>query len=168
MTQLTTPPAPLTGLELMHALKAGDLPAPGFAVTLGIEPVAFSEGRAAFALDPGPEHLSPLGTVHGGILSTLLDSAVGCAIHTTLGARDLYTTVDLDVKFVRPVRPGQGRVTAEARTVHVGGRIADRRGPDRGRGRHALRARDHDLPDHARLESRGCAPPRSRPTTSRR
>jgi uncharacterized protein (TIGR00369 family) len=118
----------MAGLELMRALQAGDLPAPGFAVTLGIEPTAFSEGRAAFALDPGPEHLSPLGTVHGGILSTLLDSAVGCAIHTTLSAHDTYTTVDLDVKFVRPVRPGQGRITAEAQVVHVGGRIATAEG----------------------------------------
>ena len=75
-----------TGLELMEGLRSGAVPAPGFAVTLGIEPIAFSDGRATFALDPGPEHLSPLGTVHGGILSTLLDSAVGCAIHTTLGA----------------------------------------------------------------------------------
>jgi uncharacterized protein (TIGR00369 family) len=127
MQPATTAP-PLSGLELMNALLAGDLPAPGFAVTLGIEPIAFAEGRAAFALDPGPEHLSPLGTVHGGILSTLLDSAVGCAIHTTLGARDLFTTVDLDVKFVRPVRSGQQRITAEARTVHVGGRIATAEG----------------------------------------
>lgn len=127
MTQLIALP-PMTGLELMRALQVGDLPAPGFAVTLGIEPTAFSEGRAAFALDPGPEHLSPLGTVHGGILSTLLDSAVGCAIHTTLGASDLYTTVDLDVKFVRPVRPGQGRITAEARVIHIGGRIATAEG----------------------------------------
>ena len=123
----TTAP-PMTGLELMEALRTGAIPAPGFAVTLGIEPTAFSHGRAAFSLEPGPEHLSPLGTVHGGILSTLLDSAVGCAIHTTLGAEDRYTTVDLDVKFVRPVRPGQGRITAQARTVHVGGRIATAEG----------------------------------------
>ena len=116
MTQLSTAAPPLTGLELMDAIRTGALPAPGFAVTLGIEPTAFSEGRAAFSLDPGPQHL------------TLLDSAVGCAIHTTLGAEDRYTTVDLDVKFVRPVRPGQGRITAEARTVHVGGRIATAEG----------------------------------------
>jgi len=128
MTKLLTAASPMTGLELMQALKSGDIPAPGFAVTLGVEPVAFAPGRAAFALDPGPEHVSPLGTVHGGILSTLLDSAVGCAIHTTLAADDLYTTIDLDVKFVRPVRPGQGQITAEARTVHVGGRIATAEG----------------------------------------
>jgi uncharacterized protein (TIGR00369 family) len=122
------PTASMTGLELMEALRTGAAPAPGFAVTLGVEPVAFAPGRAAFALAPGPEHLSPLGTVHGGILATLLDTAVGCAIHTTLDADDAYTTVDLDVKFVRPVRPGQGRVTAEARTVHVGGRTATAEG----------------------------------------
>ena len=114
----------LSGLQLMEAIVARDVPPPGFATTLGIEPTHFSERRASFALTPGPEHLNPLGVVHGGILSTLLDSAMGCAVHTTLAAGETYTTLELDVKFVRPVRAGQGLVTAEATVIHGGRQTA--------------------------------------------
>src|SRR5215210_5448897 len=115
MMQLQARMISMSGLQLMEAIVAGDVPSPGFATTLGIEPTQFSEGRAAFALEPGPEHLNPLGVVHGGILSTLLDSAMGCAVHTTL---------ELDVKFVRPVVVGQGLMTAEASVIHAGRRTA--------------------------------------------
>jgi uncharacterized protein (TIGR00369 family) len=118
----------MSGLDLMRAIMAGDVPPPGFAITLGIEPTAFSEGRAIFALTPGPEHLNPLGAVHGGIVSTLLDSAMGCAVHTTLGPGETFTTLDLDVRFVRPVRAGQGLVTAEATVVHAGRQTATAEG----------------------------------------
>jgi uncharacterized protein (TIGR00369 family) len=128
MTKLQTRMVDLSGLELMRAIVAGDVPPPGFATTLGIEPTEFSERRAAFALTPGPEHLNPLGVVHGGILSTLLDSAMGCAIHTTLQAGETYTTLELDVKFVRPVRTGQGLVTAEATVIHSGRQTATAEG----------------------------------------
>jgi uncharacterized protein (TIGR00369 family) len=135
MMQLQTRMSEMSGLALMQAIMAGDIPPPGFATTLGIEPTHFSERRAAFALMPGPEHLNPLGIVHGGILSTLLDSAMGCAVHTTLEAGETFTTLELDVKFVRPVRPGQGLVTAEATMIHIGrqtataeGRVVDEHG----------------------------------------
>jgi uncharacterized protein (TIGR00369 family) len=128
MTKLEPRMSELSGLELMAAIMAGDVPPPGFATTLGIEPTEFSERRAAFALTPGPEHLNPLGVVHGGILSTLLDSAMGCAVHTTLEAGETYTTLELDVKFVRPVLAGQGLVTAEATVIHAGRRTATAEG----------------------------------------
>jgi uncharacterized protein (TIGR00369 family) len=124
MTQLQTRTNESSGLELMAAIMAGDVAPPGFATTLGIEPTEFFEGRATFALEPGPEHLNPLGVVHGGILSTLLDSAMGCAVHTTLAAGEAYTTLELDVKFVRPVLAGQGVVRAEATVIHAGRRTA--------------------------------------------
>jgi uncharacterized protein (TIGR00369 family) len=128
MMKLQTSMRELSGLELMAAIMAGDVPEPGFATTLGIAPTEFSSGRAAFALDPSPEHLNPLGVVHGGILSTLLDSAMGCAVHTTLEAGETYTTLELDVKFVRPVLAGQGLVTAEATVIHAGRRTATAEG----------------------------------------
>src|SRR5215210_8127735 len=128
MTQPQARPSALSGLELLSAIVAGAVPPPGFATTLGIEPTDFSEGRAAFALDPGPEHLNPLGAVHGGILSTLLDSAMGSAIHTTLAAGETFTTVELSVRFVRPVRAGHGRATAHAAVVHAGRRTATAEG----------------------------------------
>jgi uncharacterized protein (TIGR00369 family) len=135
MMQLQTRMSETSGLDLMQAIMAGDVPPPGFATTLGIEPTQFSAGRAAFALTPGPEHLNPLGVVHGGILSTLLDSAMGCAVHTMLEAGETFTTHELDVKFVRPVVAGQGLVTAEASVIHAGrqtataeGRVVDEEG----------------------------------------
>jgi uncharacterized protein (TIGR00369 family) len=128
MMKLETRLNELSGLQLMEAIVAGDVPPPGFATTLGIEPTAFSERRASFALTPGPEHLNPLGVVHGGILSTLLDSAMGCAVHTTLQAGETYTTLELDVKFVRPVLAGQGLVTAEATVIHAGRQTATAEG----------------------------------------
>lgn len=124
MMKLQTRMSEMSGLELMGAIMAGDIPPPGFAATLGIEPTEFSERRATFALTPGPEHLNPLGVVHGGILSTLLDSAMGCAVHTTLQAGETYTTLELDVKFVRPVLAGQGLVMAEAAVIHAGRQTA--------------------------------------------
>ena len=114
-----------SGLELMRAIAAGDLPAPPVARLLGFdlaEPV--EEGRATFVMDAAEEHLNPLGTVHGGMLTTLLDSAMGCAVHTTLPAGASYTTVELKVNFLRPVFPGDARLRAEGRVVHRGSTIA--------------------------------------------
>ncbi len=118
----------MTGLELLRALQAGELPPPGVALTLGLRPVAFEEGRATFALAPDERHTNPLGGVHGGILATMLDSAMGCAVHTTLPAGASYATLDLDVKFVRPVAPGQGELVAEGAVLHVGRRTATAEG----------------------------------------
>ena len=64
------------------------------------------EGRASFELDPGERHYNPLGTVHGGIAATLLDSAMGCAVHTTLGEGEIYTTLELKVNYVRAITAG--------------------------------------------------------------
>jgi uncharacterized protein (TIGR00369 family) len=125
----------MNGLEFLHALAAGEVPAPGLAVTLGFRPVAASDGRVTFELSPDERHTNPLGTVHGGVISALLDSALGCAVHTTLPAGAVYTTLQLDVKFVRPALPGQGRLIAEGVVVHAGrrtataeGRVVDERG----------------------------------------
>lgn len=125
----------MTGLELFRAMAAGDVPQPGLAVTLGIRPVAASEGRVSFELVPDERHLNPLGTVHGGVLSALLDSALGCAVHSTLPAGARYTTLQLDVKFVRPTLVGQGSLLAEGVVIHAGrrtataeGRVVDERG----------------------------------------
>ena len=105
MTQLQTRLHELSGLELMTC----DRRRRRAAARLRHDPRhrADASSRRAGRRSrwmPGPEHLNPLGVVHGGILSTLLDSAMGCAVHTTLAAGETYTTLGLDVKFVRPVR----------------------------------------------------------------
>jgi len=116
--------AGLSGAEFFAAIEAGTIPPPPLTHTLDIEGFSFGEGRAAFRLTPQEFHYNPLGTVHGGVFATMLDSACGCAVHTLLPAGVRYTSLDLSVKYLRPVTVGTGPITAEARVVHLGRRTA--------------------------------------------
>src|ERR1700761_934369 len=87
--------AELAGLDYMRALLAGELPAPPIAITMNMGPIELEEGRVVFAGLPGEEHYNPIGVVHGGHAATILDSALGCAVHTTLAARAGYTSLGL-------------------------------------------------------------------------
>jgi uncharacterized protein (TIGR00369 family) len=118
----------VTGLERIRAIFEGRLPPPGTAELLGLRGVAVEEGRAVFALEPGPEHANPMGITHGGILATMLDSAMTCAVHSTLPEGRYPTTLDVSVRFLRAVPPGVGRLEAEGRAVHVGGRTGTAEG----------------------------------------
>ncbi|MGZ4441910.1 MAG: PaaI family thioesterase [Nocardioidaceae bacterium] len=113
-----------TGLELMQALAAGELPAPPITHTLGFELSSVEAGRAVFALDPGEQHYNPIGSVHGGVYATLLDSACGCAVHTMLPEGVGYTSLDLAVKFLGTIRTDTGRVTCTGTVTHFGRRSA--------------------------------------------
>jgi uncharacterized protein (TIGR00369 family) len=116
--------AGLTGLEYVRAIADGEIPPPPMAVTLNMSIVSVEEGRAVFEGTPGEEHYNPIGVVHGGYAATLLDSAMGCAVHTTLAAGEGYTTLTLENKFVRPILATTGSVRAEAEVVHRGRRQA--------------------------------------------
>jgi uncharacterized protein (TIGR00369 family) len=118
----------MTGLELLRAIAAGDLAGAPIAELMGFEPIEVEEGRAVFAAVPGPEHYNPIGTVHGGLAATLLDSAMGCAVHTTLGEGAGYTTLELKVNFTRPITSETGRILCEGTVVHRGGRVATAEG----------------------------------------
>jgi uncharacterized protein (TIGR00369 family) len=114
-----------TGLELWRAIAAGELPAPPVARLLGFDEIeSVEEGRVVFRMPPAEEHLNPLGTVHGGVLTTLLDSAMGCAVHTTLPAGTMYTTLELKVNFVRPALAGGATLRAVGTVVHRGSTVA--------------------------------------------
>jgi uncharacterized protein (TIGR00369 family) len=114
-----------TGLALWQAIAAGELPPPPVARLLGFDDIeSVSEGHVVFRMPPAEEHLNPLGTVHGGVLTTLLDSAMGCAVHTTLPAGAIYTTLELKVNFLRPALPGGAVLRAEGTVVHRGATIA--------------------------------------------
>ena len=112
--------AELAGIDYMRALAAGELPPAPFAVLLRMQPVEIEPGRAVFEGQPGEEHFNPIGVVHGGYAATLLDSALGCAVHTTLDAGFAYSSLTLEAKFVRPITRDTGRVRAEAEVVHRG------------------------------------------------
>lgn len=112
------------GLTFLRRMAAGEVPGPPIATTLGFTPIEVGPGRVVFGMDPAEFHVNPLGSVHGGVLATLLDSAAGCAVHSTLPAGTSYTSLDLSVKFLRALRVGSGPVRCEGLVVHRGGRTA--------------------------------------------
>ena len=113
-----------TGLEVFDAIFSGELPYPPISETLDFIPVEMQLGRAVFQGRPQLLHYNPLGTVHGGWIATLLDSAVGCAVHSALPAGKAYTTAELKINFVRPVTEKVKLVRAIGNVIHMGGRIA--------------------------------------------
>ncbi len=117
-----------TGLQFFEAMFAGELPGPSIGTTLAFLPVEVSFGRAVFQGRPMLAHYNPIGTVHGGWIATLLDSCVGCAVHSTLPAGKAYTTAELKVNFVRAVTVKVPLVRAIGTVIHVGGRMATAEG----------------------------------------
>jgi uncharacterized protein (TIGR00369 family) len=113
-----------TGLEQMQAMLDGRLPFAPIARTLDFSLIRVSPGVALFQGKPGPGHLNPMGSVHGGWFATMLDSALGCAIHTMMPAGRGYTTAELSVNFVRGLSPKVGRVRAEGQVIHCGKQLA--------------------------------------------
>ncbi|MPY94720.1 MAG: hotdog fold thioesterase [Acidimicrobiia bacterium] len=119
--------ASLTGLEQLRRALAGEpgqLRRPGIGALIGMDVDTLEEGRVAFTLRPGEAHTNPMGMVHGGIAATMLDSAMGCALLTTLEAGWGFTTLDLNVHFTRGVAPGSGLLRADGTVVHRGRRVA--------------------------------------------
>ena len=113
-----------SGLEVMQAMLAGELPPPPIALTLDFMLVRAAFGEAVFQGKPGFAHYNPLGSVHGGWFATLLDSALGCAVHTMMPPGRAYTTAELGVNLVRAITIKVQRVRAEARVIHCGRQLA--------------------------------------------
>ncbi|MCZ7438398.1 PaaI family thioesterase [Micromonospora sp. WMMC241] len=113
-----------SGLDLMRAMIAGELAAPPITSLMDMARMEADEGRVVVELLPQEFHYNPLGTVHGGVLSTLLDTAAGCAVHTTLPAGVGYTSLDLSVKFLRPVTVASGTLRCEGTVLQRGRRTA--------------------------------------------
>ena len=114
----------MSGLEFLRAISRGELSGVPMADLMGFELHEVEEGRVVFECVPAEYHYNPIGTVHGGLAATLFDSAMGCAVHTTLPAGVGYTTVELKVNFLRPITARTGRLLCEGKTIHVGGRLA--------------------------------------------
>ncbi len=118
----------LTGLEFLQAIVAGKLPKPAIADTLGYTLTEVEKGLAVFEGGTDEFLYNPLGTVHGGYAATLLDSAMACAIQSTLPVGTGYTTVELKVNYIRPMTTRTGMVRCEGRMIHAGGRIGTAEG----------------------------------------
>ena len=102
---------------------AGEVPGPPIASLFGMALVEVEHGRAVFTVTPDESMFNPIGAVHGGVVCTLLDSALGCALHTTLPAGRGYTSVEIKVSYLKAVRPASGLLTATGRVVRVGSRV---------------------------------------------
>lgn len=114
-----------SGLEMLQAMLRGELPFAPIARTLDFQLMEVGEGRAVFQGTPGPAHLNPMGGIHGGWYATLLDSALGCAVHTLMPAGRGYTTAELGVNLVRAINPARAqRVRAEGKVLHCGRQLA--------------------------------------------
>lgn len=121
-----TPITPPSGLEQVRAIFDPANPAGGSGIgkTLGFKALEIEEGRVVFGAHPDETVYNPIGTVHGGYLATLLDSALGCAVHSTLKAGQGYTTLELKVSYLRAVTKETGPIRAEGKVIRAGRRAA--------------------------------------------
>jgi uncharacterized protein (TIGR00369 family) len=118
----------LSGLEFMRGILEGRFPPPPIAAALKFELVEVEQGRAVFEGTPDFGFYNPIGSVHGGYAATLLDSCMGCAVHTALPAGQAYTTLEFKINYVRGMTDQTGRVRAEGRVIHPGNRAATAEG----------------------------------------
>jgi uncharacterized protein (TIGR00369 family) len=116
--------AGLSGMQVFAAMLAGELPLAPIFTTLDFLLVEVEHGRAVFQGRPLQRHYNPMGGVHGGWFATLLDSAVGCAVHSTLAPGRGYTTAELKINIVRPLTDQTPLVRAEGKVIHLGRRMA--------------------------------------------
>ncbi len=113
-----------SGLETLRAMIDGELPSPPILHLIGATGMEAEEGRVAVLMPAAEFHYNPLGSVHGGIIATLLDTAAGCTVHSTLPAGVGYTSLDLSTRFVKPVTVDSGLLRCEGSIISRGRRIA--------------------------------------------
>ena len=110
----------MSGMEYLRAMMRGEFPPPPIAVTLGFTLDEVQEGRAVFGVEPAEFHYNPIGMVHGGVAATLMDSAMGCAVHSRLPAGVGYTTLEMKVNLLRAITVDTGPVRCEGTLIHLG------------------------------------------------
>jgi uncharacterized protein (TIGR00369 family) len=114
----------MSGLEYMRAFINGEIPNAPIAQTMGFRGAEIEYGRVVFVGEPENFHLNPIGTIHGGFAATLLDSALACAVHTTLEQGMIYTTTQLNIHYVRTMMPNMGTIRCEGTVIHRGRKMA--------------------------------------------
>ena len=118
----------LSGMEMMRRIMAGAVPPPPIMLLMNGRPTKISEGAVIFEAEPAEYHYNPIGMVHGGFAATMLDTVMGCAIHTTLPAGVGYTTLEIKINYIRPLTDALGKVFCHGTAVHVGNRVATAEG----------------------------------------
>jgi uncharacterized protein (TIGR00369 family) len=118
----------MAGIDFLRAMRDGKLPPPPLARLIGFSLVEVEPGHAVFEFVPGEQHYNPIGVVHGGLAMTLLDSAMGCCVHTRMPAGGGYTTLEAKTNLVRAISDKTGRLRAIGKLVHLGSRIATAEG----------------------------------------
>lgn len=113
-----------TGLEFLHAVADGEFPGPPIASLLDFCILSIAQGEVTFGCTPGESAYNPIGAIHGGLVCTLLDSALGCAVHSTLPAGTGYTSIELSVRYLRPLHADGSEITATGRVVKPGRRVS--------------------------------------------
>ncbi|MFI5588672.1 PaaI family thioesterase [Amycolatopsis sp. NPDC051758] len=116
--------ATMSGLEYLTAVAEGRVPGPPIAAHFGLRWERIAPGEVVAVAEPDESLYNPIGMVHGGVAATMLDSVVGCAVHTTLPAGVGYSSVELKVSYLRAIHAGRGEIRATGRVVKAGSRIA--------------------------------------------
>ena len=116
--------ASLSGIDYLNAIAQGKLPPPPIALLLGFDIAEVEEGRVVFTAETGEHQYNPIGVVHGGVAATLLDSVMGCAVHSRLPRGRGYTTLEIKVNYVRAIKHDSGPLRAIGTVVHMGGKTA--------------------------------------------
>jgi len=114
----------MTGLEYLHAMKDGSKPFPPLMHTLDFNVGSIDKGSVTFTFKPQEFHYNPIGTVHGGVITAILDSAMGCTLHSLLPTGTAYTTLELKVNFLKAVTIQSGQLKATGKVIHTGNRTA--------------------------------------------
>lgn len=114
----------MSGLEMLQAMRDGELPAPPILHLVGATGFEAEESKVAVLMPAAEFHYNPLGTVHGGVIATLLDTAAGCTVHSTLPAGVGYASLDLMTRFVKPVTVDSGLLRCEGGIISRGRRTA--------------------------------------------
>jgi uncharacterized protein (TIGR00369 family) len=118
----------MSGLDFLRGLLDSSLVAPHFSATAAVRPIAIEEGRVVFEGQPMAQFYNPMGTVHGGWMAILLDTAMACAVHSALKPGQTLTTLEMKTSFLRPVNENTGALRCEGVLLHLGGRIASSEG----------------------------------------
>ncbi len=116
--------AHLAGSDFLQAITEGAIPTPPIMHALDIKIGTLAKGQVTFTFLPQEFHYNPIGTVHGGVITTILDSAMGCSLHTLLPAGTVYTTLEIKVNFIKAITIKSGELTATGKVLHNGSRTA--------------------------------------------